>query len=130
MATALTSIFGSEITVHRTGRVNNRQYSGFAGANGVTAMHLGTRGYSLVVRGTIRASSVDYSTARAAVQAAFDAIEAYLSAAAADYTHAGVTYYAILWDRIEPLLAGDDKAFFWTGSQVVLKFVAQGRSLL
>jgi len=126
----LSSIFGSDINVAAQPRDVERQFAGFPGAAGVTAMHLGTRGRSIVVSGRIRTSGATYALARAGCEAAVSAIEAYCSAAAADYTHLGAVYYSLVWGpfRLVPDSAGC--VFHWVaGGYVTCRFLMYGRQL-
>jgi len=124
MSIALISIFGTEIKVVRQPRQHERQFTGYAGAHGLTAMDMGTRGYGVVVTGTIRAAT------RALCQAAMDALETYcINAGAVDYVFYDTNFPSVVFDRPE-LLAEDGKAFHWTGSSVFVRFVCRGRGLV
>jgi len=130
MATALTAVFGSDLNVAVAPRDIERQYVGFPGAHGVTTMFGGSRGRSIVISFTVKQAGINYAAARTACQAAIDAIEAYMFAAAADYTHAGITYQSVVWDRIAPVPDGEGKLFRWlAGGYVSARYVAYGRQL-
>jgi len=125
MAVALTNIFGSEIKVTAQPRDVHRQYSHFAGANGLTAMHMGSRGHRIIIEGIIRAAS------RPFLRLAVLAIEDWLYAGAVDYTFAGCTYYAVVWERFELQRDGSGKSVYWSSEGWVLtRFTAYGRALI
>ena len=131
MATALTTIFGSEIKVYRQSRQAERQYVGFAGAHGVTVMHMGTRGRQLVITGRLASSGANYSAARTNCQAVIDSIEAYLNEGSASYSFEGTTFNNVVFDRFELVPGFDGKAFHWTNTgYVTVDFVCYGRELL
>lgn len=131
MSIALTSIFGSEIKVVVQPALSVRQYSGFPGAHGLTAMHLGTRGRQLTITGTLAETGVSYATARAALQAVINTIEAYQWSAAVDITHAGCTYYYAVFDRLRILSDAEGKAFHFTSNGYVrCDFIMYGRCLI
>ena len=131
MAVALTTIFGSNICVYQQPVRSVRQYTGFPGAHGLAGMHLGTRGRQLVVSGHLAVNGASYSVARAAMQTAVDAIEAFLLADPADYSFAGVTYYAVVFDKFELAPDGSGKVFHWaTGNRVICRFTCWGTSIL
>ena len=126
----LSSIFGSDINVAGQPRDVERQLTGFPGAAGITAMRLGTRGRRITVSGRIRTAGATYALARAACQAAADAIEAYCSADAANYTHLGTTYYAVVWGPFKLLADSGGRVFNWVaGGYVTASFVMYGRQL-
>jgi len=123
MAINLINIFGTEIKVVRQPRQIDRQYAGYAGAHGLTSMHMGTRGYQVVVTGTVRAAT------RALCQAAIDAIESYVvSTGATDYTFGGTNFPLVVFDTPE-LISENGKAFHFNGLCVFAYFVCFGRGL-
>ena len=125
MATPLTDIFGSEIKVTAQPRDVARQYSHFAGCDGLTAMHMGSRGHRLVVEGIVRAAT------RPQLRSAVLAIEAWLWAGAVDYSFAGNIYYAVLWERLELKRDGSGKSVYFSSAGWVLsRFTAYGRALI
>jgi len=125
MAIALTVIFGSEINVTPQPRQVERQYAGFAGAEGVTAMHMGSRGYQLVISGRLRAAT------RAPLQAGIDAINSYCWSAAGDYSHGGITYSWVVFDKMEISRDGRGKGFHLLGSGwVTCEFTMYARALV
>jgi len=131
MATALVSIFGSEIRVSMRPRVAQRQYIGFAGTHGLAAMHMGSRGWGLTVTGRLRNNSGSYSASRAALVTAIQAIEQYQWLAAADYTYAGTTYYNVLFESLRIVAGADGRQFRLTaGGDVICEFVANLRGLI
>ena len=113
MSTDLTTIFGTEIIVAHQPYQPVRQYSGYPGAHGLTALHLGTRGYPLAIVGTLRASGFTYALARAALQAAIYAVNTYILAGADDYTFMGVTYANAVFESLELLPDGTGKVYHY-----------------
>lgn len=131
MSTALGTIFGTEITVGFNPRDIQRQYAGFPGGHGLTAMHLGSRGHPLFIRGRLRASGGSYSEARSALGTAISAIEDYLFVGIDDYTWMGNIFYAVLFDKFELLGDSKGKYFRWTKEgYCVCDFIMIGRSIL
>lgn len=131
MATALTSIFGSEINVYCQPRQSERQYVGFPGAHGVVSTHLGTRGRQLVISGTLRATGANYAVARAALQSAIDTIESYLLAYPADYSFAGAVFSHTVFDKFQLVPDGKGKVFGLTGAGwVTCNYIMYARTLL
>jgi hypothetical protein len=128
----LTTIYGNEIIVSHGLRKPVRQYSGFAGAHGATAMHLGSRGYPITVRGTIRVPiSTTYDAARSAMETAISAIEQYNWAGTDTYIFRGSTFSNVLFDdAFKPVLDGSGKMFFIAGGWLVCRFTARLRGLL
>lgn len=132
MATALTAIFGNEIKVALQPRAAQRQYVGFAGTHGLAALHMGSRGWGLVVTGRLRANvGGAYNAGRDALVTAIQAIEQYQWLGAADYSFAGTTYYNVVFEEIRILSGAGGKQFHFTGTgDVVCDFVANLRGLL
>lgn len=130
MATDLTGIFGSEITVFANNRQVDKQHSGNAGSNSLTSMHLGGRGYDFVVRGTLRAAGNTYDTARAALVDILDnTIEPLLWAEVDDYEFRGETFSYIDWLKIDLIPDGQGVVYHYTGADMLVNFIAFGRSL-
>ena len=92
MATALTNMFGSELIVSVPSQIPQKTYTGFSGANGMTLMNHGFRGYVVRIRGVIRVSGATYALAHVAANAAVNTIAATQAYTEADYTYAGSTY--------------------------------------
>jgi len=131
MAVDLTTIFGNEIKVYAQPVISVRQYAGFAGAHGLTCMHLGTRGYPIVVTGKIATAGETYAAARANCNAAIAAIEHYLLAGAIDYTFYGTIYYGCVFDSFRLIPDYTGKAFHWTSEgYVTVDFIAYLRGLI
>jgi len=131
MSVNLTTIFGTEIKVQAQPVIIDRQYSGFPGGHGLTAMHMGSRGYPLTVTGRLAESGESYAVARAAARTTILAIEDYLFADAADYVFAGVTYYSVVWEKFQLLPDNTGKVFHWTSEgYCTADFIMLGRSLL
>ena len=131
MATPLRNIFGNVIKVVGQPRQIDRQYSGFPGAHGVTGMHLGSRGFQLVIAGTLGASGASYEIARTNLQTIIDAIEQYLFAPPADYSHDGTIYYYVIFDRFALLPDGQGKTFHLTSTgYVTCDYVMYARALI
>jgi hypothetical protein len=124
MAIALTTIFGSEIKVNSQPREVDRQYTGYPGSHGTTAMLMGSRGHPLIVSGTIRAAS------RALCDAAVRAIESWMWSPAQDYTCFDVLYPMVCWDRFDLISDGEGKVYHFTAGCVRCNFVCYGRTLV
>ena len=125
MPIALTNVFGSEIRLAVQPRTMVRQFSGFPGAHGLTAMSMGTRGYALQVSGTLRAAS------RVLLEVAVRLIERYLWYGADAYSFAGSTYAYVVWSDFEVLTDSAGKSVHYTSEGwYVCRFVMKGRSLL
>ena len=130
MATNLTTIFGNEIKVYAQPRNADRQYVGFAGADGLVSMQMGARGRQIVVSGRLAAGGANYSAARANLQAVINGIESYLTDAATDYSFAGTTYTDVVFDKFQLIADNAGKAFHWTAAgYATADFVCYLRSL-
>ncbi len=132
MATALTAIFGNELKVVAQPRVAQRQYAGFPGAHGVAAMHMGSRGFAIIVSGKLRQTSgANYAAKRATLETTVVAIEQYLWLGAADYTYGNVTYYNVVFENFLLQPVGQGKYYYQNSEgQVVCDFVCRGRGLI
>jgi len=131
MATNLTTIFGSAIIVTEQPLEFQKQYAAYPGAAGLTAMNLGSRGRPLAVRGRLAATGVNYSVARANLQAIIDAIEAHLDDDATDYEFAGVQYPNVVWSKLYIIPGNNGKTFHYTADgYLVCNFVCTGRELI
>ena len=112
MSTALTTVFGGQISVSFQPRRAHRLRSAFSGANGLTDMMLGTRGYPITVTGVLYGSGVDYAAARANIASQIEGIEAYLWDPEEDYTYFDETYYNVVLDRIDLIPFGNPPRVF------------------
>jgi hypothetical protein len=130
MSTALTTIFGTEISVAPTPRRAQRQYYGFPGSHGVSAMQLGSRGWSFIVHGRLRATGTTYAGARVTLEAAISVIEAWQWADAEDFTFGSSTYANCVMDKLELVPGPDGKPFHFTGGAVFCDFVAYFTGIL
>ena len=128
----LTTIYGNEISVSHDTRKPVRQYSGFAGAHGASAMHLGSRGYPIMVTGTLRvAIASTYAAARAAMETAILAIEQYNWAGTDTYTFKGSSFANVVFDdAFKPVKDGNGKMFFVAGGWLICRFTARLRGLV
>ena len=128
----LTTIYGNEISVAHDTRKPLRQYSGFSGAHGATAMLLGSRGYGIVVTGTLRvAIPISYAISRSSMEFAIAVIEQYNWAAAATYTFKGSTFNNVVFnDAFKPVRDGSGKMFFIAGGYLLCRFTARLRGLI
>jgi len=125
MTIALTTIFGNEIKIAAQARQIHREYNGFPGADGVTAMLMGSRGRQIVIRGTLRAAT------NILLQAGIDAIEQWLWAGATDYTALGVTYFFVVFDKFEFVTDAKGKTFHLTSEGwVTCEFKMYARALI
>jgi hypothetical protein len=123
-------LFGSEISVAVQPMDHARVFHGYPGGRGLTAQHLGTRGYSLTITGTLWASGASYSVARAALYAALAAVEDMQYWAAADYTHLGETYYQLVFGPMRIVPIGEHgRTVIWTNGWCGLRFTMQARSM-
>ena len=131
MSTALTTLFGTEISVAPTPRRAQRQYYGFPGSHGVSAMQLGSRGWSFTVRGRLRATGQTYAAARLTLETAISAIDQWQWADAEDFTFGSSTYANAVMDKMELVPGPSGSPFHWssTGS-VFCDFVAFFTGLL
>ncbi|MFA5761142.1 MAG: hypothetical protein WC877_05215 [Dehalococcoidales bacterium] len=127
MATDLTNVFGDEICVTAQPQIIHRQYIGYPGANGLTSMHLGTRGSQILITGRLRAAGNTYSLARAALKSLIRDIEELRKpdVAADDYSFNGETFYDCVLDAFELLRDAGGKAIhFNTDKECFCDFVA------
>lgn len=128
----LSSIYGNEISVAHDTRKPLRQYDGFSGAHGATAMHLGSRGYPIFIRGTLRVQiATTYANARASLEGLILSIEQYNWAGAATYTFKGSSFNNVVFDdAFKPVKDGDGKMFFIAGGYLICRFTARLRGLI
>lgn len=131
MTVSISTLFGSEIDVTPLPPVCETQYGGVAGANGVTGMRLGFRGYPIIVRGRLRtASGLTYANARAAMISAINTINAYCDDAADTWTYGSESHTNTVLDRFTLLPAGRDKYYHYTSDgSMYVDFVAFLRSM-
>jgi hypothetical protein len=131
VSTTLASIFGDEITVSGGAYQVDRQYSGFAGADGLTGMNLGGRGNTVIVRGRLRSSAGSYSNGRADASAAIKELQQAQYLEAADYYFNSETFEQVVWEKIEPVANQSGKSYHLTSTgDVIIDFIAYGRSLI
>lgn len=131
MATDLTSIFGSELIVASQGKESDREFSGYAGSDGLTSMHLGSRGNAVIIRGIVRGTGAGYDTARADAAAKLAAIEDYFITGALDYSFKGETYLSVVWYKLEKIPDAAGKVFhFNSKGEVLVNFLVYGRCLI
>ena len=131
MATELANIFGDEITVHAQRRKADRQFSGFAGAHGLTSMLMGSRGTPLVVKGTVRGTGSSYSAARDSADSKLAVLENLLWEQADSYSFKGRTYYYVVWTKITIVPDNNGVAYHQTSvGNVLVRFIAIGISLI
>ena len=126
----LTDIFGDAISVATQPCEVAWQYHGYAGAHGLTALCLGSRGRSIIITGRISADGNDYATARAALRAAIAEIEEYTFADSADYTFKNDTYYSVIFGRLQIIPDGNGIAFHYIPGGAFANFVCQARGLI
>lgn len=126
MSTALSSIFGNEISVSPAPRTGQWQFAGFPGAHGVTAMNLGSRGNSFTVTGRIRATGASYALARANLLTALLTIEAWQWPAAEEtFTFGSESYANCVMVRFQLVPGPDGKVIHWSATGAVFcDFVA------
>ena len=128
----LITIYGPEISVSHDTRKPVRQYSGFAGAHGTTAMHLGSRGYPIMITGTLRVENVaGYHMARNSMEALILAIEQYNWAGVDTYSFKGSWFTNVLFDdAFKPIKDANGKMFYLAGGYLICRFTARLRGLL
>jgi hypothetical protein len=134
MSYAFATVFGTEISVNPNLRRVETQYNGYAGANGVTGMRLGHRGYPLVVTGIVRYTSSTYAAARLGLLTAINSTDAtYSEDVEANWTYGSETYYNLVYDHMElvPFGAPDGtlKTIRWTGAACYARFIVFFRNL-
>jgi len=128
-ATALTTLFGTEIKVFAQPRLVEIQFAGFPGAHGVTGMNLGTRGKPLTITGRLSYSGSGYDNSRELLDGLIANIEALLWADAADYTYHGQTYEQVQFTHLELVPDGGGKVYHMTSSSVFVNFIMHGHIL-
>ena len=131
MSIELTTVFGNSISVSYQPKKAHRQRSAYSGANGLTDMMLGTRGYSITVTGVLYGSGDNYAAARENILSQIEGIEAYLWDAEEDYTFYNEVYRNVVLDGIELVKSGKDhKTFHRTADgYVMVIFIAHLTSL-
>lgn len=127
--TNLTEIFGTEIIVNDGHRQADRQFSGFAGAHGLTDMYLGSRGKEIVVMGTVRGIGETYAAARTDAASQLIAIEDCQELPAANYVFQGQTFTNVVWIDLKKIPLKDAAYLFSSAGEVIVRFIATGRSL-
>lgn len=126
MATDFTTVFGGEIKVFAQPRQARRQYTGYPGAHGLTAMHLGSRGRPIVITGRLAAGGANYNTARSNLQTIINNIENYAWYYPDTYTFKGTTYRNVVLDGFSLVPDGEGKVFHWTSEGfAIADFVAR-----
>ena len=121
---SLTTYFGNEIRAFKQPVDIKKVFSGFAGADGVVSMDLGTRGSAIIVNGRFRGETM------ADCQNTIDSAEAILFNEAKDYSHDGVTFEDVVWEKIVIVKDKRGKQFYRTETSVFCDFIAVGRSLI
>jgi hypothetical protein len=131
---AIETVFGSEIKVFPQPRTNQVSYSGFAGAHGMTGIMHGSRGYPVVVVGTLRSSTgLTYNAALADIITRMEALESWQYVGDQAWTYRTLTF---LYARVEsvrmlPLPGADGKVMgYTTAGQGFAHVIAVLRSLL
>ena len=132
MSVAFTYIYGNEISVSHDTRKPVRQYRGFAGSHGVTAMHLGSRGYPILVTGQVRVANLStYDLTRAAMETGIYAIEQYNWLGTNTYTFRGSTFnYVVCDDAFEPIPDSHGRMFRVVPGYLLCLFRARFRGLV
>lgn len=122
MSTTLISLLGNEIIVGIVAAAPQRTFTGFTGADGITAMNHGLRGYAVPVTGTIRVNGNTYALARAAADTAINNIAAMQNWAPNTYTHKGSTYYNAIFHGFRILPQGAKTYHYTSASQMIVAF--------
>jgi orotidine-5'-phosphate decarboxylase len=131
---AIETVFGAEIKVVLQPRTNMVTYSGFAGAHGMTGLMHGSRGYSVVVVGTLRTNTgLTHDAALASIVTQMENLESWQYVGDQAWTYRSLTF---LYTRVEsvrmlPLPGSDGKFMGYTKEgQGFAYFIAALRSLL
>ena len=95
-------------------------------------MHLGSRGYAIMVSGLLRvAIATTYAAARSAMETAILVIEQNNWAPTATYTFKGSTFNNVVFDdAFKPVRDGNGKMFIVAGGCLICRFTARLRGLL
>jgi hypothetical protein len=116
MATDLTTLLGSELTVGIAGLAIQKTYTGFSGAHGIVSMNHGLRGYQVPIRGLVRITgAASYNAAMAACNTAINAIAAMQTWTTDTYTYRGSTYYNASFANFKILPRGQ-KTYHYTST--------------
>jgi hypothetical protein len=126
----LQSIFGDEISVGEGHRQADREFTGYAGAHGLTSMLLGSRGRDVIVRGIVRGSGTNYSTARRNAAGKLDDLENAQWLDPDEYSFMGNTYYSVVWNRLELVPGPNGQTYCQTATDVIVQFIMYGISLI
>jgi hypothetical protein len=130
MSYSMVTVLGTQISVQTGWRKNQSQLSGYAGANGVTGMYLGTRGRPIIVTGIFRYTASTYAAARYGLILAVDAIIATYTGIAEDtWIYGSESYANTVMLSIEPIRNGN-KTYHWNGSQCYCQFVATFQQMI
>ena len=130
MVTALTDIFGDEIIVADGSCQVDREYSGFAGADGLVSMHLGSRGSDSAVAGIVRGTGESYAAARANARLQMLDIEDTVSLDADDYTFGEDTFENVVWDSVKKIPDANGKIYQLNSKgEVIVRFIITGKML-
>ena len=134
MSYAFVTVFGTGISVNPNLRRVETQYNGYAGANGVTGMRLGHRGYPLVVTGISRYTSSTYAAARLGLLTAINETDAaHRADVENDWTYGSEAYYNLVYDHMElvPFMSPDGtaKTIHWSGTYAWCRFIVYFRNL-
>ncbi len=103
MSYDLKEVFGPEISVQDGYSRYQMQYSGYAGANGLTCMNLGHRGYDMIVSGIVRGTN--FNSYEAYRVSALDFINGIIHDAnykqANTWTYNDISYVDCVFDHME-----------------------------
>lgn len=112
----------SELIVGRRVRQMQRTLRGYAGAEGLTGMNMGTRGFQVPITLTLRSSGATYAVAREAMENLIYIVEQLQYLAAGSYLYGNIQYDNCVWSAPQLLpIAPDGKQYAWNGAQVRCK---------
>jgi len=125
MATDLATIYGTEFSLLPQPQTHERSQASYPGGDGLTSLYSGKRGLPMVVTGRLWYTNSTYNTARAALEAMIDEINAYQSEEPADYTYRGTTYYNVVFGPLRLIPAGNRRLYSWDGSTLGVAFTQE-----
>lgn len=111
MSVSLTNLLGTELIVGIDPPRNQRTFDGFPGANGLTTMNHGKRGYAVPITGKIRVYGASYAVARTNADAVIATMANYQDLPAADYYFGNTTYYNGIFHDFRILEETNRKAY-------------------
>lgn len=131
MSINIETVFGSEISITPFPPVCETQFSGVAGANGLTGMRLGFRGYPIIIRGKLRTSYyATYALARAAMITGLNNINAYCDDAEDTWYYGSENHTNTVLERVTLIPDAYGRVYHYTSAGTMyVDFVAFLRSM-